>query len=125
MENIISTNYINKSDLEKLSKRQLINFLLKERAKKTVKVMIVDNKKPQPIPYSQRWNSWISPFKNQARNVKKLTETFEENIIPPPIQFRDDFKPIPAPRTKTLEKPVPLPRTKIEQTDKALKAKVT
>ena len=43
---------------------------------------------------------------------------YENNIIEPPIEFRDDYKPVPMPRTK---KPVPLLRTKIEQTDKALK----
>ena len=35
-----------------------------------------------------------------------------------PLEFRDDYKPTPKPRTK---KPVPLPRTKIEQVAKALK----
>ena len=66
----------------------------------------------------------------------KINE-YENNIIPPPLEFRDKpipalEKPVPVPRTKkpvpaprikkiALEKPVPAPRTKIEQTNKALK----
>ena len=38
--------------------------------------------------------------------------------ILPPSEFRDDYKPIPKPRTM---KPIPQPRTKIEQVAKALK----
>ena len=52
-----------------------------------------------------------------------MAKEYEENIILPPIaEFRDDYKPVPAPRTKKpMDKPVPTPRTIIEQTDKALK----
>ena len=47
-----------------------------------------------------------------------MVQDYEDNIILPPLEFRDDYKPIPKPRTK---KPVPSPRTKIEQVAKALK----
>ncbi|XP_068704482.1 uncharacterized protein [Montipora foliosa] len=47
-----------------------------------------------------------------------MVQDYENNIILPPIEFRDGYKPVPLPRTK---KPVPLPRTIIEQTAKALK----
>ena len=52
-----------------------------------------------------------------------MIDAYENNIILPPLEFRDDYKPVPAPRTKKPRtvKPVPLPRTKIEQTDEALK----
>ena len=65
-----------------------------------------------------------------------MVDDYEQNIILPPLEFRDDYKPIPKPRTKKpipksrtkkpiplprTKKPVPLPRTKIEQVDKALK----
>ena len=55
------------------------------------------------------------------KSVKNLVADYEQNIIPPPPQFRDDYKPIPAPRTKrpSTEKPVPTPRVKIEEVDKA------
>ena len=47
--------------------------------------------------------------------------------IEPPLEFRDDYKPIPAPRTKkqVIKKPVPLPRTIIKETNKALKGYTT
>ena len=51
-----------------------------------------------------------------------MVKQYEENIILPPPEFRDNYKPIPALRTKKLmDKQVPAPRTKIVQTDKALK----
>ena len=65
-----------------------------------------------------------------------MVQQYEDNIISPPPQFRDDHKPIPLPRTKkpsqapipaprtkkqTSEKPVPEKRTIISQVEKALK----
>ena len=64
-----------------------------------------------------------------------MVQQYEDNIISPPPEFRDDYKPIPAPRTKKpLQAPIPTPRTKkpsekpvpekrtiISQVDKALK----
>ena len=64
------------------------------------------------------------------KTVKQLTKEYEENIIQPPIEFKD--KPIPLPRTKKtvkqmtkeyedniiqppiefMDKPIPMPRTK-------------
>ena len=42
-----------------------------------------------------------------------MVQQYEENIISPPIEFRDDYKPIPKPRTgKPLRDPVPALRTK-------------
>ena len=74
-----------------------------------------------------------------------MVQAYEDNIILPPLEFRDDYKPVPLPRTKKpvplprtkkpvplprtkkpvplprTKKPVPTPRTKIEQVAKALK----
>ena len=64
-----------------------------------------------------------------------MVQQYEDNIISPPPEFRDDYKPIPAPRTKKplqapiptqrtkkpSEKPVPEKRTIISQVEKALK----
>lgn len=45
----------------------------------------------------------------------------EEYIIQPPLEFRDDYKPLPKLRTKTAtKKPTPYPRTKITFRAKAL-----
>jgi len=52
-----------------------------------------------------------------------MVQEYQENIIPPPTQFTDNYKPVPVPRTKqnAVKKPVPTPRTKIEQSKYALK----
>ena len=118
--NFISTNNMNKSSLNNFTKSQLINLLLKQNAE--IKALLQKNMKLQP--------------KN-------------DNIIPPPSEFKDDYKPIPKPRTvkqmvqdyenniiapppefrddyepipkPRTKEPIPLPRTKIEQVAKALK----
>jgi len=94
--------YMDKKNLKKLSKSELIKLLLKQEKKKP-KIIVVDGTKPVPTP---------------RKSVKQMVKQYEENIILPPPEFRDNYKPIPAPRSK---KPAPTPRTKIEQVDKALK----
>ena len=109
-EKIISTNNMNKLDLSKLTKSQLINLLLKQNVKQNVKQQPKndDNVKPgRPIP-------------TPRKSVKQMVQDYEDSIILPPLEFRDDYKPIPKPRTKK-QVPIPLPRTKIEQVAKALK----
>ena len=117
---------MNKKELKKLSKSQLIDRLMKlEKSMKKTEVIIVDDTKPVPAP-----RNFIIPPPPQFRNrtpipkprksVKSMVDAYEQNIILPPLQFRDDYKPVPAPRTKKV-KPVPAPRTKIEQTVEALK----
>ena len=68
----------------------------------------------------------MKPVPTPRKSVKQMVQEYEDNIIPPPPQFRDNYNPVPLPRTKktVLEKPVPLPRTKIEQKNKALKGYV-
>ena len=101
MENFISTNInMDESDLNKLSKTDLIKLILSLKANQP---RIYKPRPPKPTP---------------RRSVRDMVQDYEENIIQPPPEFRDDYKPVPLPRTK---KPVPLPRTKIEQVDKALK----
>ena len=58
------------------------------------------------------------PILTPRKSVKQMVQDYEDNTILPPLEFRDDYKPTPKPRTK---KPVPLPRTKIEQVAKAMK----
>ena len=87
MEKIISKYCMDESSLEKLSKSQLIKLLLQQ------------NVEPQPR----------KPIPTPRKSVKQMVHEYEDNIILPPLEFRDDYKPIPKPRTK---KPVPLPRTK-------------
>ena len=103
---------MNKKDLKKLSKSELIKLLLKQ------------DEKPVPTPRTLKLKR---PIPAPRKSVKQLIQDYENNIILPPLEFRDGYKPIPLPRTKKpvpaprTKKPVPLPRTVIEQTDKALK----
>ena len=102
MQNNISPYCMNKSDLEKLSKSELIKLIIKQ------------NTKPVPAPRTK-----IRPIPKPRKSVQQMVRDYEENIIPPPLEFRDGYKPVPALRTK--RQPVPLPRTIIQKTNKALK----
>ena len=97
----ISNEYnMDKKNLENLSKSDLINLLLKQQKSKNV----TDD--TQPSPKTRR------PVPTLRKSVKDMVQQYEENIISPPLEFRDDFKPIPAPRTKKpLQAPIPAPRT--------------
>ena len=55
-----------------------------------------------------------------------MVKEYEDNIISPPPQFRDDHKPIPLPRTKKPSKaPIPAPRTKKQTSEKPIPEKRT
>ena len=115
---------MDKKNLKKLNKSELINLLLKQQKPK---IIIVDDTKPSPKPRR--------PVPTPRKSVKDMVKEYEDNIISPPPQFRDDHKPIPLPRTKkTSQAPIPTPRTKkpsekpvpekrtiISQVEKALK----
>ena len=103
---------MDKKSLKKLSKSELIKLLLKQE-NKNPKIITVDDTKPVPAPRTVKPKR---PIPTPRKSVNQMVQDYENNIILPPLEFRD--KPVPAPRTK---KPVPIPRTKIEQTDKALK----
>ena len=101
---------MDKKDLEKLSKSELIELLLKQQ---------------KPVPAQRR------PIPTPRKSVKNMVQQYEDNIIQPPSEFIDDHKPIPAPRTKKplqtpipapkTEKPIPEKRTIISQVEKALR----
>ena len=112
MSEISNLIHMDKASLEKLSKSELINLVLKQHKPKNI---IVDDTKPVPTP---------------RKSVKSMVQQYEDNVISPPPKFRDDYKPIPLPRTKKpLQAPIPTPRTKkpsekrtiISQVEKALK----
>ena len=114
MEKIISTNNMDKRTLSQQTKSQLINLLLKQNLE--IKKLLLENMKLQP-----KNDDNIKPRRpipTPRKSVKQMVQDYEDNIILPPLEFRDDYKPIPKPRTK---KPVPTPRTKIEQVAKAMK----
>ena len=118
MKNNISYNNMNKSNLKKLSKSELIKLLLKQEKKKP-EIIIVDDMKSVPIAAPRTKKPAVTPRKS----VKELVDYFERQRLPaPPSEWLQEIeqlnRPVPAPRTK---RPVPAPRTNIEQTAKALK----
>ena len=123
-DKIIYTNSnMNKSELKKLSKSQLIRLLLKHDD-----LLTKLTSKPKPIAKPR---SITKPKPEPRKSVKEMVREYEDNIILPPPEFRDDYKPVPLPRTQKpipmprTQKPVPMLRTKIEPTDKALKGYTT
>ena len=124
MKKIISTNNMDKRTLLKQTKSQLINLLLKQCVeikkllKQNVEIKKLSQKNIKPQPKNDDNIKPRRPIPTPRKSVKQMVQDYEDNIILPPLEFRDDYKPIPKPRTK---KPVPLPRTKIDQVDKALK----
>ena len=98
-EKISNNINMDKASLKKLSKSQLIKLLMKQDNNTPIL-----QKRPVPAP---------------RKSVKEMVKRYEENIILPPMQFRDNYKPIPKQRT-VKRKPVPTPRTVIKQIDKAL-----
>ena len=127
-KNNISYNIImNKNNLSRLTKNQLIELILtKERP-----VPKPRTKKVTPIPFPRKSvkqmvqnyeDTIIKPPKQfmAKPKVKKTTSAIplvlRNNIIPPPKQFMD--KPIVPPRTKKIA-PTTLPRTEITETARA------
>ena len=93
---------MDKKNLKKLNKSELINLLLKQQKPK---IIIVDDTKPSPKPRR--------PVPTPRKSVKDMVKEYEDNIILPPPKFRDDHKPIPLPRTKKpSQAPIPTPITK-------------
>ena len=93
-KNIIQTNInkMYKQDLTNLTKEQLINLLLKQNKK----IQLLKNKLETPTPASRK-------------SVRQMAQDYEDNIIPPPVEFRDDYKPVP--KVRTIKRPVPAPRS--------------
>ena len=72
---------MNKKDLKKLSKSQLIEMLLKQSIMK-------------PVPTPRTKKPMNKPIPAPRKSVKKMVKEYEDNIILPPLEFRDDYKPI-------------------------------
>ena len=103
-----------KKDLKKLTKAQLIRLLLKQQAQKpssSIKHEDIiqppeqfrDGYKPTPPPRTAKWES-VKPKPVPRECVKQMDKEYED-IIQPPEQFRDRYKPIPKPRT---DRPFPM-----------------
>ena len=134
----IDMEKMEKKDLKKLTKGQLIELLLKQKKSKKPKVVIVDDTKPTrlnrpppipevaqrikptPPPRTGKWEN-VKPKPVPRKSVKQMVKEYED-IIQPPEQFWDGYKPIPKPRTdrplqmrrppKPTRKPPPIPKLK-------------
>ena len=108
---------MDKASLKKLSKSELIKLLLKQQKPK---IIIVDDTKPSPKPRRP------VPTPRTYKSVKDMVQQYEDNIILPPPEFQDGYKPIPLPRTKKpLQAPIPEPRTKKQTSEKPVPEKRT
>ena len=138
-----------KKDLKKLTKGQLIKLLLKKVSNHEdlldndpFKDEVAQRIKPTPPPRTGKWEN-VKPKPVPRKSVKQMVKEYED-IIQPPEQFRDAYKPIPKPRTdrppkmqnarrppKPTRKPPPVPQVeehitnvsvpKIKELNKALK----
>ena len=78
-------NLEKKASLEKMSKSELIDLLLEQFSHKPMR--------PIPLP---------------RKSVKSMVQQYEVNVSSSPTYFKDDYKPIPAPRTqKSLDAYIP------------------
>ena len=129
LKNNITYNIMNKNNLDKLTKDQLIDLLLKKpqpaprwRKKDKTSTPLPRRNKYIPIPYPRKSvKQMVQDYENKiieppAPFADKPKPWPRNNIIPPPKQFAD--KPVPAPRTKKIA-PTPLPRTEITETARA------
>lgn len=102
MENIIKTNNMKRTELirELLTEltykelKQLVQF--SRSIKKTSHNNVLD-KLREKATFKIR-----KPVPTPRKTVKQMVKDYEDNIIPPPKKFRDDYKPVLAPRTKKL-----------------------
>ena len=113
-------------NMNNLTKDQLIDIISSQNKKieKLVKIL-TKSKNVKPTVQDHEDNIIQPPleFRDKPipaprKTVKQMVQEYEDNIIQPPLEFRDDYKPVPLPRTK---KPVPLLRTNITQLNQALK----
>ena len=86
---------MNKRDLKKLTKGQLIKLLLKQEKKKP-KVVIVDDTKPtRPTPRTYKSRPPVPTARNK---VNQLVQFFENKPTPPPRTGKwVNVKPKPVP----------------------------
>ena len=129
--------HFKKSNYIDMNKRYLKSLLKKEKKKR--EIIVVDDTKPVPTPRTYKPVPALRTYKpvpaprtykpvpaarrpvpKPRKSVKDMVKQYEDNIILPPLEFRD--RPIPKPRTKKpLQAPIPEKRTIFSQGEKALK----
>ena len=97
-----------KKDLEKLTKDQLIELLLNKEIKKP-NVVIIDDTKPVPTPRTYKSRP---PVPTPRKSVNDLVQFFENKPVPKPRTGKwENVKPKPVPR-KSVNKDIILPPPK-------------
>ena len=91
---------MDKNNLSKLTKNQLIELLLAKQ-------------KPVPKPRTKK----MVPIPKPRQSVKQMVKDYENTIIKPPVQFRDGPQPLPRnniipPPIQFADKPKAAPRVK-------------
>ena len=93
---------MNKRDLKKLSKNQLIKLLM-EREEEKPKIIVVDDTKPVPTPRTYKSRP---PVPTPRKSVNQLVQFFENKPTPPPRTGKwENVKPKPVPR-KSVNKDI-------------------
>ena len=92
---------MNKNDLKKLSKADLIRLLLKKETIVKPQIQIIKKQKPASkikveIIDDESTPSFTprkiqKPIPAPRKLVKDIVQQYEENIILPPMEFRDEF----------------------------------
>ena len=116
---------MNKRDLKKLTKKQLIKLLLKQQAQKPRNSI---NEHEDIIQTPEQFRDTYKPI--PRKSVKQMVNEHED-IIQPPEQFRDTYKPRTDRPPKPTRKPPPVPKVeehitnvfvpKIKELNRALK----
>ena len=114
---IISSNSMNNNTTNQLLHKLLDGISLDDlQLLVDLKEKIHSNQlRPTPIPAIRTKKLLPKPIPAHRKSVKDMVQDYEDNIILPPLEFRDDYKPVPLPRTKkpiVQPKPIPAIRTK-------------
>ena len=89
MKKIIYNDCMNKRDIKNFTKSQLIKLLLKQSVE-------------------------IEKLSSKIEKLSSKIEKLSSKNVKPPLEFQDDYKPIPALRTKN-QVPTPFPRKSVKQ----------
>ena len=113
-KNIISPNI----NMNLKTKNQLLRELLYGISLDDLR-MLVDLKKRM---HSNPSKTTPIPALRTKKPVKQFAQEYESSVIQPPPEFRDDYKPVPAPRSNVkpipalrTKKPIPTPRKRVKQ----------
>ena len=107
----ITYNIMNKTNLAKLTKNQLIALLLEKQSPTPASRW--RKQKPIPKPRTKK----MVPIPKPRQSVKQMVKDYENTIIKPPVQFRDGPQPLPrnniiSPPIQFADKPKAAPRVK-------------